>query len=221
MTAKRAQQDAVVLASLPHVTFDGWGMAALKRGATDAGLAEADAEILFPGGAKAAIAHFIDLSDRLMIEDFATHDISKLKHREKIALIVRLRLQRWTAQRDAIRRALALAPLPSMAGSALQGWYSTVDVMWKTIGDKSIDFSFYTKRALLAGVYGSTLLYWLNDKSADCEASWVFLDRRIDNVMQIPKLRARVMERLERLPLARRVSAHLTTIVQGRPSVPK
>jgi ubiquinone biosynthesis protein COQ9 len=196
--AKLSEQDAVVLAALPHVTFDGWGYAALKRGALAAGLKDSDAEILFPDGAKGAIAHFIDLADRLMIADFANEDISKFKHREKIALIVRLRLERWTPHRDAIRRALALSPLPSMAGPSLQGWYGTIDAMWKAIGDKSVDFSFYTKRALLAGVYGSTLLYWLNDKSLDCAATWAFLDRRIDNVMQIPKLRGKVMERLER-----------------------
>jgi ubiquinone biosynthesis protein COQ9 len=193
---RTTQQDAVITATLPHVIFDGWGFTALKRGAVEAGLKESDAERLFPNGARDAVAHFIAMADRRMVEDLATHDLSKLKHREKIALVVRLRLERWTMHKEAIRRALALSPLPSMAGASLQGWFGTVDAMWRAVGDKSVDFSFYTKRMLLAGVYGATLLYWLNDKSEDGAASWAFLDRRIDDVMQIPKLKSRVQSRL-------------------------
>jgi len=213
-TAQRtAQQDSIITATLPHVIFDGWGLTALKRGAVEAGLKESDAERLFPNGARDAVAHFIALADRLMVEDLATHDLSKLKHREKIALVVRLRLERWTAQRDAVRRALALAPLPSMAAPSLQGWYGTVDAMWRAVGDKSIDFSFYTKRMLLAGIYGGTLLYWLNDKSADCAATWAFLDRGIDDVMQIPKLKSRVQSRL---PDPRRLVERLSALKMRR-----
>ncbi|HXP12333.1 MAG TPA: COQ9 family protein, partial [Stellaceae bacterium] len=49
-------------------------------------------------------------------------------------------------------------------------------------------------------VYASTTLYWLDDKTKDAEATSRFLDRRIDAVMRIPKLRARVKERLGALP---------------------
>ena len=63
--------------------------------------------------------------------------------------------------------------------------------MWYAAGDTSTDFNFYTKRATLAGVYSSTLLYWLNDRSPGSEATWGFLDRRIDDVMKIEKLKAR------------------------------
>ncbi len=63
--------------------------------------------------------------------------------------------------------------------------------MWYAAGDTSTDFNFYTKRATLAGVYSSTLLYWLNDRSPGSEATWGFLDRRIDDVMKIEKLKSR------------------------------
>ena len=48
------------------------------------------------------------------------------------------------------------------------------------------------KRATLGGVYSSTVLYWLGDDSPDAMATWAFLDRRIDDVMQIEKVKARV-----------------------------
>ena len=66
-----------------------------------------------------------------------------------------------------------------------------MDTIWFAVGDKTTDFGFYTKRALLAGVYLSTLLYWLNDGSEDTQATWGFLDRRIADVMRIQTARAR------------------------------
>jgi ubiquinone biosynthesis protein COQ9 len=42
----------------------------------------------------------------------------------------------------------------------------------------------------LSGVYGATVLYWLGDESTIRQATWEFLDRRIDQVMQFEKLKA-------------------------------
>jgi ubiquinone biosynthesis protein COQ9 len=52
--------------------------------------------------------------------------------------------------------------------------------------------NWYTKRATLSAVYSSTVLYWLGDTSDGHQATWEFLDRRIDNVMQIEKVKAQV-----------------------------
>ena len=38
-------------------------------------------------------------------------------------------------------------------------------------------------------MYGSTVLFWLGDESEDHAATWDFLDRRIDNVMQFEKVK--------------------------------
>ncbi|MBL8628571.1 MAG: COQ9 family protein [Rhodospirillaceae bacterium] len=219
MTDKQAQRDSVILAALKHVPFDGWTMSTLGRAAEDAGFLATDAEILFPGGVAEAVAHFVALADRMMIEDYTTQDTSNLKHREKIALVVRLRLERWTPHREAVRRALSLSPMPSVAGSALKGAYTTIDAMWKAIGDKSIDFSFYTKRILLAGVYGSTLLFWLEDRSEHCKATWDFMDRRIDNVMQIPKIKGQIRQRLTHLPSPARFIQRISALRRGSRAV--
>ena len=54
--------------------------------------------------------------------------------------------------------------------------------------------NWYTKRATLSAVYGSTVLYWLGDETPGHSATWEFLDRRIDNVMQIEKAKAQVRD---------------------------
>ena len=82
--------------------------------------------------------------------------------------------------------------MPGNALAATAGLWRTVDLMWSLAGDRATDASYYTKRSLLAAVWSSTFLFWLDDRSDGLEASWAFLERRIDNVMQIGRLRARI-----------------------------
>lgn len=210
---KTAQRDALILTALPHVPFDGWSRKTLAAAGDNAAL-------LFPGGVKDAVAHFMDLADRLMLEDLKGRDLAGMKIRARITLAVRLRLERWTPHREAVRRALALSPLPMFAGESLRGWYRTVDAIWRAAGDASTDFNFYTKRGLLAAVYGSTLLYWLDDRSENCSATWAFLDRRIADVMKVPQIQSRITARLKDLPDPRKIFERLAGRVAGfkRPS---
>jgi ubiquinone biosynthesis protein COQ9 len=60
------------------------------------------------------------------------------------------------------------------------------------LGDTSDDANWYTKRAILAGVYSATTLYWLGDTSDGFEDTWSFLDRRIEGVMQFESLKASI-----------------------------
>ena len=62
--------------------------------------------------------------------------------------------------------------------------------IWEALGDTSDDLNWYTKRSTLSGVYSSTVLYWLGDDSTGSRGTWEFLDRRIDDVMQIEKFKA-------------------------------
>ena len=48
--------------------------------------------------------------------------------------------------------------MPHQAPLAAKALYRTVDAIWHGIGDRSVDFNFYSKRALLAGVYSTTLM---------------------------------------------------------------
>ena len=212
---KTTERDALIKAALPHVPFDGWSAKTLKSAAVSAGLGEEAAVRLFPGGAKDAVAHFQDMADRMMLEDLAAVDLAAMKIRARVTLAVRTRLERWTPYREAVRCALALSPLPQFAGGSLRGWYKTVDAIWRICGDRATDFNFYTKRGLLAGVYASTLLFWLDDRSENRAATWAFLDRRIANVIDFPKWKAKVTEGLKALPDPRSIMAR---IARRRPS---
>jgi ubiquinone biosynthesis protein COQ9 len=200
MRNKTDHRDAIILNALPHVVFDGWCLDALRRGANDAGLEASDVDVLFPEGPRAALRHWFELADRQMLNDIAGHDLESMRIRDRIAFLVRTRLERWTAHREAVRRALALSVFPGFAEDSIRGGYATVDIMWRVAGDRATDFNFYTKRGLLAAVYSSTLLVWLDDRSEVCTETWAFLDRRIADVMKVPKVQVRIKEALDRLP---------------------
>lgn len=196
----REIRDRLIEASLPHVPFDGWSAASLRRGASDIDLDPADAEALFPGVAQDMIAWHSQMADRRMMEALGGMDLEAMKIRERIATAVMTRLEGNAEHREAIRRALTILALPRNAGLSLKLLYRTVDDMWFAAGDRSTDWNFYSKRLLLSGVYSSTLLAWLEDNSEDFADTRAFLDRRIENVMQVPKIKNRVKEVANLLP---------------------
>jgi len=178
-------RDRVLRGLLLHVPLDGWTERSLRAGAVSAGLAPEDGPRAFPTGMLEAVEYFCEFGDRRMMEELAKRDLGGLRVRERIAAAVRCRLEVVAGHREAVRRALAFMALPQNAGTASRRAYRTVNAMWYAAGDAATDFSFYTKRALLAGVYASTVLYWLTDESEGYADTWAFAGRRIDGVMAL------------------------------------
>ena len=178
-------------AALIHVPFDGWSDAALRAAAADCGVDMAAARAVFPrGGVDMALA-FHKRGDAVMLSKLAEQDLSQLRFRDRVALAVRLRLDA-TEDRELVRRGTTLFALPMHAADGARAIWGTADAIWTALGDSSTDYNWYTKRATLAGVYSSTVLYWLGDDSAGSAATWEFLDRRIDGVMQFEKVKGTV-----------------------------
>lgn len=191
-------RDELLRATLPHVPFDGWTKAALLRGAADIGYSSTDAMRAFPDGARDMIPWHSRLADRAMMQRLQEIDLPSMRIRDRIAAAVRVRLEQNAGDKEAIRRAMSFLAMPQNAPLSTQSLYRTVDDMWFAAGDTATDWNFYTKRLLLAGVYSSTLLFWLNDQSEDHANTWAFLDRRIENVMQVPKLTGRLTGAVEK-----------------------
>ena len=190
----------LIAAMLPHVAFDGWTTATVRAGARDASIDPEIAALAFPGGAGAMVVAYTALADERMAAAVAAAGIDTMKIRARITLCVRTRLEQATGEREAVRRALAVLALPGNLGLSAKTLWRTADSMWRAAGDTSTDYNHYTKRLTLGAVYSATLLYWLNDDSADQADSWAFLERRVDGIMQFEKLKARVTAATANLP---------------------
>ena len=193
-------REALLLATLPHVAFDGWGQKALMAGARDAGVAPPLALNAFPGGATEMIDYFNSWADRRAVAALEARDLARLKVRERITLGVRLRIEPVAPYREAVRLGLAHLSMPTNLALVGKLVYRTVDALWHAVGDTATDFNFYTKRGLLASVYAATVLYWINDRSPDSVETWAFLDRRIADVMRVPPALSRLGKLADRLP---------------------
>ena len=199
-TDRAAVREKLLLATLPHVTFDGWTLTAMTAGADDCGMDAVAVRRFFPGGPSEMVALFSDWADARMLDALEAADLAAMRIRDRIAFAVRARIEALAPHREAARRALAFLALPAHAPLGARCVYRTVDDMWHGIGDRSVDFSFYTKRGLLAGVHSATMLYWLQDNSEGFAETWAFLDRRIADVMRVQRLTGRLGEAASRLP---------------------
>jgi ubiquinone biosynthesis protein COQ9 len=185
-----ALKEAVLAAALPDAAFDGFTDATLAKAAKSAGLEKDDVARLFPEGPLSLIEFYSLWADGQMEKLLAQMELAKMKIRERIAAAVLARLSVLRPNKEAARRAGASLSLPMHASLAARLMYRSVDAMWRAVGDTSTDFNFYTKRGILAGVYGATLLRWFNDTSENESVTSEFLAARIENVMQFEKLKA-------------------------------
>lgn len=180
--------ERLLAAALPHVTFDGWADAVFDLAVAEAGVDPADALAACPRRVLDLAVAYHRAGDQAMLDGYAEADTAPLKIREKVALAVRLRLE--GADREIVRRGTALFALPQHAGEGAALIWGTADAIWRALGDSSEDVNWYTKRMTLSALYASVVLFWLGDTSDGDQATWNFLDRRIENVMQIEKLKA-------------------------------
>lgn len=196
----REKRAALIEAMLPDVPFDGWSRGALEEAARRIGLDKAELGSLFPGGPRDLVAGFSRWADRSMLAALAEKGLETMKMHERISLAVRTRLSLLEPHREAVRRALALLALPQHLALGLRLLYDTVDAVWYAAGDTATDFTYFTKRGLLAGVLAATTLYWLDDRSPGGAETEAFLERRLAGIMALPKFGARLRQGVERLP---------------------
>ena len=173
--------------------FDGWNETALLAAADMAGCDADVAKLAFPGGAMQMIAAWIESVDARMEAEWPKEKLAELKIRERIRTLVAFRLEAIDGLDEALRRALAIMSMPQNAPTSLKMGWNTADLMWRLAGDTATDYNHYTKRTILAGIYSATLAVFVNDESEGKEATYSFLDRRIDGVMKFEKAKAKFL----------------------------
>jgi ubiquinone biosynthesis protein COQ9 len=180
-------------AALIHVAFDGWTDATFRAAARDADMPLPDARAACPRGALDLAVAFHQAGDAAMMDRLGGATLADMRFRDKIAAAVRFRLEA-VEDKEAVRRGATLFALPIHAAEGARLVWGTADHIWTALGDRSDDVNWYTKRATLAAVYSSVVLYWLGDDSPEQHRTWEFLDRRIEDVMRFEKVKASVRD---------------------------
>ena len=150
---------------------------------------EPDADLLFPGGPAEMIEAWFELGDRRLVEQAESGgigEIASLSGRIRALVLRRIAIDR--AHPGATRRALTILALPGHTRVATRALARTVDTIWRAAGDRSADFSWYTKRVSLAAMHAATVLYALDEDRTEAEIE-AFLDRRLARAAAVGRRR--------------------------------
>lgn len=186
-------KEKILDAALSHVAFDGWSEVTFTAALADCEVDPTVAQALLPRGAVDLAVLYHQRGDAAMVARLEQTDMSEMRFRDRVSLAVRYRMEA-IEDKEAVRRGTTLFALPTHAADGAKLVWGTADQIWEALGDTSEDHNWYTKRATLSAVYSSTVLFWLGDDSLDHQATWDFLDRRIENVMQFEKIKGQVQK---------------------------
>lgn len=190
--------DELRLAMAPAVAesaiFDGWSDAAVIAAARGIGVDPDVARLAYPGGAMDMISAWIETIDAAMADDLPQSVLDEMPIRERIRRLVQYRLDAIMGLEEALRRALAIMAMPQNVASSLKTGWRSADIMWRLAGDVATDYNHYTKRTILAGIYGATLAVFVGDDSGGKADTKAFLDRRIEGIMKFEKAKAKLFK---------------------------
>lgn len=194
MTDEPTPLEAIRLKLAPKVgenaVFDGWTQVAVDAAADQLGIDQALARLAFPKDAPHMIDAWIQGIDAAMAEHFTQQRLEGLGITKRIRAMIWYRLELAGPAREAVRKALSIMAMPQNVPMALKTGWRSADLMWRLAGDTATDYNHYSKRAILSGVYASTLLAWLDDESEGWSETAAFLDRRLADVGRFEKWKA-------------------------------
>ncbi len=190
---------ALLEAALAEAPFEGWSDSLLMKAAASAGLSTGEVKLYCPGGVIDLIIFWWKEMDEAAREAIQSGE-APAKIRERITRAVLLRLEAGAGHEEALARARARLLLPDGIGDGAKLAFETSDMIWRAIGDTSTDFNWYSKRTILTGVWTSTLAIWLSESDPEKPETRAFLDRRIANVMEFEKVKAKANKALSALP---------------------
>ncbi|XP_067158852.1 ubiquinone biosynthesis protein COQ9, mitochondrial [Apteryx mantelli] len=184
-------QHRILTAALEFVPEHGWTAEAIAEGAKTLGLSVAAAGMFHSDGSE-LILHFVSQCNTKLAELLEQEQkLVQLGETEKKAtdqflrdaLEARLRMlipyiEKWP-------QALSILLLPHNIPSGFNLLTSMIDDIWHYAGDQSTDFNWYTRRAVLTGIYNTTELVMMQDSSPDFEETWRFLENRVADAMNM------------------------------------
>jgi len=190
MSHSEITPEAFIEAMLVHVPFDGWTETAIQVTADQLGLSASQITQLFPRGIAGLVEIGSDEVDRHMEELFINRfadNLDNMPVSKKIREMLLIRFEILQPNKESLRKMIAFMAQPAQAKLGSKLLYKTLDRIWRIAGDRSTNYDFYTKRATLGAVYGSTILAFLDDDTPDMQKTRAFLDRRLQDVARIPK----------------------------------
>lgn len=180
-------RDRILEAALPRIQLNGWNWEDVAQASPQAGFQDAMAAAVFPSGLNDVVAHFSDYTDRQMLKELGAIQPDTLRVRDRVRTAILTRFSVLETNKDIVRSSLAYWAMPTRVLMGQRVLWRTADRIWDWAGDTARDYNRQTKRGLLCSILLGSSLVWIDDDSEDGSVTEQFVDRRIENVMEIGK----------------------------------
>jgi len=159
---------------------------------------EHEINTLFPNGYESLLTLYLTEINEKMTEKSKSLNLIRLKIHERIKALMTIRLNIMKNEKKLISKTFLYLLLPHNFKIASQNLYKTVDQIWFLSGDNSTDFNFYSKRAILASIYTTTLLHFINNDNIDETID--VMNQNLKKVSKIPKIKNQTKNIIKLLP---------------------
>lgn len=183
--------------ALELAPFEGWSDYTLREAARLAGVTDEEARRAFGGGIQQCLRYYFEQLDEQLQKQWPSEKLAGMRVPQRIETLLIARFEAMLPHREALKRAACLRLLPWNTPEATRSLFSMTDWMWRSAGDQSTDYNYYTKRLTLAGVYVSTFLCWLGDPTPDLVITRQFLKAQLSRVAEFGKFKKNLFSKLK------------------------
>lgn len=191
-TKMHDKRDDIISEFIRNLPFEGWNERNLLTSAKNINIDAGELKMLFPGDLEEFTIYFAETAEELF-KKRAKENINEedgLKKKAKELMILKLRVYHEIfGDKEGFKKFISYFFNPMNVASGLKGIYSFANDSWYLMGDKSTDFSFYTKRVSFGSIYSKAAIYAINDDSENLQDTEKFIERRIDDLMKLGKLK--------------------------------
>jgi ubiquinone biosynthesis protein COQ9 len=189
--------------ALIDIKNSGFNEKMLLNAAKNCKISEGKLRRLFPEGIFELKQYYFSEIDEQMLQKIKTQNYENIRIRDKIFNGVLIRLELFKKNKTSIKHIFVSES--SNPIKSLKHLWRTSDLIWKSAGDSSTDYNHYTKRLLLSWVYITTLICWFNDKSRNINDTKLFLNRRIDEVLEFGKQSGKIKSKISKLNITNKL----------------
>ncbi|KAL4284718.1 hypothetical protein GQ457_16G002300 [Hibiscus cannabinus] len=181
------EQARVLQASLQHVIRLGWSEETMIAGAKEVGISPSIVGS-FPRKEAALVEFFMDdCLQRLIDRIDSAEELQNSTPSQRIDRLVRIRLEMQAPYISKWPQALSIQAHPLNVSTSFKQRAMLVDEIWHAAGDASSDLDWYVRRTVLGGIYSTTEIYMLTDRSPEFRDTWMFLDNRVEDAFDLKK----------------------------------
>ena len=146
--------------------------------------------LLFPDGNKDLINYSLEQLNINLQEYCKSIDLIRLPVHKRVRKILLSKIEIMNKEKKFYKKMFLSSLLFNKSVSLSKQLYKNIDHIWFLAGDTSVDFNFYTKRLILAGIYSRVILFFFNNNSQKELES--LLDLNLKRVAKIPELKSKI-----------------------------